>query len=103
MSAKLVVYKLTRPNTNVPFYNASEAQKAQLKNEGPPAVVGEKIYANGLKKIRTLFFPRTMHYNEWRNSALIAAHRADRDAYNAANGITEQEHVVDMPNYSLDS
>lgn len=102
MAAKLVVLKLTRPNTNVPFFTPTEAQKAQLKAEGPPAIVGEKIYANGLKKIRTLFFARAVHYTEWQNSALVAAARAERNAYNASNGITEHEHVVNMPNYNLD-
>lgn len=103
MAAKLVVFKSTRPNTNVPFYSMTEAQKAELRSNGPMAVVGERVYANGLKRVRTLFFARAAHFAEWEASALIAQRTADRAAYNAANGIVEQKHVVDMPNYNLDA
>ena len=103
MAAKLVVLKSTRPNTNVPFYTMTDAQKAEIRANGPMAVVGEKIYANGLKRVRTLFFARAAHFAEWEASALVAARNADRAAYNTANGITEQKHVVDMPNYNLDA
>jgi len=103
MAAKLVVFKSTRPNTNVAFHTYTDAQRAEMRTSGQIFVVGERIYANGLKKVRTLFFARAAHYDAWRNSALVAARQADRAAYNAANGITEHEHVVDMPNYNLDA
>lgn len=103
MAAKLVIFKSTRPNTNVPFFSFTDSQRVEMRTAGPISVVGEKTYANGLKKIRTLFFARASHYDAWLNSALVASRRADRAAYNAANGITEHEHVVDMPNYNLDA
>ncbi len=105
MAAKLVVYKTIRPNTNVPFFVQSADQKeernAAIIAAGAPAVVGERTYANGLKKVRTLFFPALDHYNAWKANATVAQLHADRDAYNAANGITETKHEVDMPNYRL--
>jgi hypothetical protein len=103
MAAKLVVFKSTRPNTNVAFYEYTDAQRAELRASAPISVIGERVYADGLKKVRTLFFARVAHYDAWKASALVTARQADRAAYNAANGITEHEHVVDMPNYDLDA
>jgi hypothetical protein len=103
MAAKLVVLKSTRPNTNVPFYTMTAEQKAEIRSNGPIATVGEKIYANGLKRVRTLFFARASQFADWEASALVAARNADRAAYNTANGIVEHKHVVDMPNYNLDA
>jgi hypothetical protein len=56
-----------------------------------------------LKRVRTLFFARASQFADWESSALVAARNADRAAYNAANGIVEHKHVVDMPNYNLDA
>lgn len=105
MAAKLVIFKSVRPNTNVAFFSTSDAQKATLQAEaaaaGATSVIGERIYSNGLKKVRTLFFPTLAHYNAWNTNAVIGQFHADREAYNTANGITETRHEVPMPNYSL--
>lgn len=105
MAAKLVIFKAVRPNTNVSFFSFTEEQKTALQTEatsaGAVSVIGERIYSNGLKKVRTLFFPSIAHYNAWNTNAVISQAHADRAAYNEANGIVETRHEVPMPNYSL--
>lgn len=105
MGAKLVIIKQTRPNTGVAFFARSAEQKAAsrqaLATEGVRSSAGETNFSNGLKKVRTLFFPTVELYNKWESSPTVAAIFAARAAYNTANGITETKTVVDMPNYTL--
>lgn len=105
MGAKLVIIKQVRPNTGVAFFSRSDAQKAAtrtaLATEGIRSSAGESNFANGLKKVRTLFFPTVELYNKWESSPTVASLTSERAAYNTANGITETKTVVDLPNYTL--
>jgi hypothetical protein len=72
-----------------------------LATEGVRRAAGEANFANGLKKVRTIFFPTVELYNKWESSPTVASIASARAAYNTANGITETKTVIDMPNYTL--
>lgn len=99
MAAKLVIIKQKRETADVEFFATSAEQKAALASlTDVKAVVGERNFKTGLVKIRTLFFPTVELFDAWAADATVAAIKAERDAYNAANGITESERVIDFPN-----
>lgn len=101
MAAKLVIIKQVRPNLETPFFVFSDEQKSLLKDAGLGATVGERNYAKGYKKIRTLFFPTLELYQKWADSSTVAAVHAARDAYNTANGIRVKKTEIDFPKYVL--
>lgn len=105
MAARLVVFKTVRPSTDVPFFQLPEADRTALRQSvtesNARGAVGERIYGNGLKKVRTLFFPTIAHFNAWNTNSAVAQAAATRQAYNEANGITETRHEVALPNYTL--
>lgn len=101
MAAKLVIIKQIRPNLETPFFSFTEEQKAAMKAEGLAASIGERNFAKGYKKIRTLFFPTLELYQKWANSPTMAANNAARDAYNTANGIKSRKVEIDLPKYVL--
>lgn len=99
MAAKLVIIKQKRETADVAFFAPSVEQKASLAAlTDVKAVVGERNFKGGLTKIRTLFFPTVELFDAWKANETVAAVKADRDAYNTANGITESERVIDFPN-----
>lgn len=100
MASKLLVIKQTRPSLDVPFYSPTAENKAAMRAEPLPIVAGERNIASGLKKIRTLFFTNAQAFTDWQASELMQSNIAERAAYNAANGIIEEQHVVDMPQYN---
>lgn len=102
MAGKLVVFKSVRSSLDKPFFLLTEAQKEELKNNpGAGAVVGERLYANGLTKIRAVFFPTVESFNEWNASQLIKNLAASRSAHNAQNGIVETMTVTDVADFNL--
>jgi hypothetical protein len=100
MAAKLLVIKQTRPSVDVAFFIPTAEAKVSMKAEPIPVVAGERNIDGGLKKIRTLFFTTAQSYADWQNSTTMQANIAARNAYNAANGIVEEHHIVDLPNYN---
>lgn len=100
MAAKLLVIKQTRPSLDVAFFAPTAEAKASMRAEPIPIVAGERNIDGGLKKVRTLFFTTAQSYIDWQASAPIQANVAARNAHNAANGIIEEIHTVDMPNYN---
>jgi len=100
MASKLMIFKQTRPSLDVEFFVQPAETKAALKEFRIPVVSGDRIVQSGLIKLRTLFFTNPAAFTEWTNNELIKSVIATRTAYNVANGITEETHVVDMPNYN---
>lgn len=99
MAAKLVIIKQKRESADVAFFAASAEQKAAIAADtSVKAVAGERNFKGGLTKIRTLFFPSVELFDAWAASEVVTAAKAARAAYNEANGITESERVIDMPN-----
>lgn len=99
MAAKLVIIKSKRESIDVPFFATSAEQKATIAAQADvKAVAAERNFKAGLTKIRTLFFPTVELYDAWVANAPIAEIQAAKAAYNAANGITETQRVIDMPN-----
>jgi hypothetical protein len=99
MAAKLVIIKQKRASTDVAFFAASAEQKAAVSADtSVRGVAGERNFKGGLTKIRTIFFPSVELFDAWAASDAVQAAKAARSAYNAANGITEHERVIDMPN-----
>jgi hypothetical protein len=101
MPCQLLIIKQIRPNTNVPFYAAPESVKDALRTYGPPAVVGERNFANGLVRIRTLLFPTVGDYQNWVTNPVTSMNVKDRLEYNSKKGITEEHKVVEMPDYDI--
>jgi hypothetical protein len=99
MACKLVVVKQKRPNLNVPFFVASDAQKT-ASTAGIVGVTAQRNINNGLNQIRTVFFPNPERFAEWEASAGVKSMKDARAAYNAAHGITESTVVIDLPNLS---
>ncbi len=99
MAAKLVIQKQKRETTDVAFFATSAEQKAAIAAQADvKAVAGERNFKGGLTKIRTLFFPTVELFEAWQANETVNGIKAERSAYNAANGITESERVIDMPN-----
>lgn len=96
MSCKLLVIKLTRTSLEVPFYNTPEHLKVDMRNYGPPAVVGERNLSEGLVRIRMLLFPTVGDYNNWANNTVILANNNLRAKHNEKHGITESRRVFDL-------
>lgn len=101
MAAKLVIIKQVRSTLDVPFFSLNDAQKQTLKDAGTVASIGERLFARGFKKIRTLFFPTVELYDAWEANETIKALTAAREAYNTEKGIIERKHVIDLPGYTL--
>ena len=100
MASKLMVIKQTRPSLDVAFYTVPAEAKASMRSEPLPIIAGERNIAGGLKKIRTLFFTTAQSFTDWQASEVMQGNVAARDAHNAANGITTEIHMVDMPGYN---
>lgn len=100
MASKLMVIKQTRPSLDVAFYAVPEEAKTSMRAEPLPIVAGERNIDGGMKKIRTLFFATTQAFTDWQASEVMQANIAARNAYNAANGIVTEIHMVDMPGYN---
>ena len=98
MAAKLVIIKQKRESTDVAFFAASAETKAAVQAAGLKGIVGERNFKGGLTKIRTLFFPTVELFDAWAADATVQAAHAERAAFNEANGITETQRVIDMPN-----
>jgi hypothetical protein len=102
MAAKLVVRREVRTSKDVAWYKAPDATKASVKAAGGiRAAAGHNVFNNGVKKFSTLFFPRVDLYDAYVARTDIAEAKAARSAYNAANGITENEVVISLPNFSM--
>lgn len=101
MPCQLLIIKQVRPNTNVTFYAAPESVKDALRTYGPPAVVGERNFVNGLVRVRTLLFPTVGDYQNWVTNPVTSMNVKDRLAYNAKHGIAEEHKVVEMPDYDI--
>lgn len=101
MPCQLLIIKQVRINTTVPFYTAPESVKNALRTYGPPAVVGERNFANGLVRIRTLLFPTINDYQNWITNPVTSMNVKDRLAYNTKYGIVEEHKVVEMPDYDI--
>lgn len=99
MAAKLVIQKQKRESTEVAFFTTTAEQKASIAAlTDVKAVVGERNFKGGLTKIRTIFFPTVELFDAWQANETVNGIKAQRSAYNEANGITESERVIDMPN-----
>jgi len=101
MSCQLLIIKQVRPNTNVLFYSAPESVKAALRTYGPPAVVGERNFADGLIRIRTLLFPTLEDYQNWISNPVTSSNLKDRMTYNTKNGIRETHNTIGMADYDI--
>jgi hypothetical protein len=101
MSCQLLIIKQIRPTTNVAFYAAPEAVKAALRTYGPPAVVGERNFANGLVRVRTLLFPTVGDYQNWVSNPVTSLNLKDRLEYNTKHDIFEEHKVVELPDYNI--
>jgi len=101
MSCQLLIIKQVRPNINVLFYSAPESVKAALRTYGPPAVVGERNFANGLIRIRTLLFPTLEDYQNWISNPVTSSNLNDRMTYNTKNGIRETHNTISMADYDI--
>lgn len=101
MAAKLVIIKQVRSTLDVPFFCLNDEQKQLLKDAGTVASIGERLFARGFKKLRTLFFPTVELYDAWEANETIQALTAARAAYNTEKGITERKIVIDLPGYTL--
>jgi len=101
MACQLLIIKQVRPNTNVSFYAAPESVKNALRTYGPPAVVGERNFANGLVRIRTLLFPTVKDYQNWLSNPVTSMNVKDRMAYNDTNGIRETHNTISMADYDI--
>lgn len=101
MSCQLLIIKQVRPNTNVSFYAAPEAVKNALRTYGPPAVVGERNFANGIIRIRTLLFPTLEDYQNWISNPVTSLNVKDRMTYNNKHGIRETHNTISMADYDI--
>jgi len=101
MPCQFLIIKQIRPSINVPFYAAPEAVKSALRTYGPPAVVGERNFADGLIRIRTLLFPTVADYQNWLANPVTALNVKHRLAYNDKNGIIETHNTMEMPDYDI--
>jgi len=101
MAAKLVIIKQIRSSLDIPFFRLDDTQKQSLKDAGTVATVGERLFARGFKKVRTLFFPTVELYDAWEANASIQSLTAARAAYNTEKGIVERKVVIDLPGYTL--
>jgi hypothetical protein len=101
MSCQLLIIKQVRLNTNVSFYTAPESVKNALRTYGPPAVVGERNFSNGLVRIRTLLFPSLEDYQDWLSNPVTSLNVKDRMIYNNKNGIHETHNTISMANYDI--
>jgi hypothetical protein len=101
MPCQLLVMKQIRPNANVPFYTAPEFVKEALRTYGPPALVGERNFNNGLVRVRSLLFPTTADYENWLANPVTTANVNDRSKYNEKHGIKEIHQVFEVPGLDL--
>lgn len=93
--------KQIRPNKDVSFYSAPDFVKEALRTYGPPAVVGERNFSDGLIRVRTLLFPSMEDYQNWLVNPVTANNVKDRMAYNNKYGIVETHHVFETPNFDI--
>lgn len=103
MPCQLLVMKQIRPNASVPFYSAPEFVKEALRTYGPPAVVGERNFTDGLVRVRTLLFPSLKDYQDWLSNPVTTSNVKDRFSYNERNGIKEIHSVFEIPNFDIKS
>ena len=101
MACQLLIIKQIRPNESVHFYTAPEMVKAALRTYGPPAVVGERNFSNGLVRVRSLLFPTKEDYNNWLSNPVTALNVKDRMEYNNRKGIREEHCVVELLDYDI--
>ncbi len=94
--AKLVVFKAVRPNTNVDFFVQTDAEKAGLVDLGVYNLVADRVSANSLSKVRTVFFPADADFNTWNTSAINASIEARKAAEYQTSGVTETREVFDV-------
>jgi len=101
MTCKLLVIKLVRPNSDVPFYNTPEHLKVDMRNYGPPAVVGERNLSNGLVRIRTLLFPAIGDYDNWLTNPVILSNNNLRAEHNKKHGIIESRRAFELDSLDI--
>lgn len=101
MPCKLLIIKQIRKVSTVPFYSAPEAAKVALRLYGPPAVVGERNFTEGLIRVRTLLFPTIDDYENWLVNPVTVMNVADRVRYNNSNNIIEVQTVFDVAEDNL--
>jgi hypothetical protein len=101
MPCQLLVMKQIRPNTKVSFYQAPEFVKEALRTYGPPALVGERNFNDGLVRVRSLLFPTDADYQNWLTNPVTVSNVKDRLDYNKKHGILETHHVFEIPNLDL--
>lgn len=101
MPCQLLVMKQIRPDSNVPFYSAPDFVKEALRTYGPPALVGERNFANGLVRVRSLLFPTSADYENWLTNPVTVSNVNDRLKYNEKHGIKETHHVIEVPGLNL--
>jgi len=99
MASKLLIIKSTRPSLDVPFWTASDEAKAAMQAVPLPIIIGERNIDGALKKVRTLFFATPHAFTEWSATPIVQTSIAEREAHNAANGIVEEFHVVELADY----
>lgn len=100
MASKLIIVKTVRQSTDVPFFAQDPAVKAAAQAENIPVVVGERVFKNGLVKLRTLLFPSVAAHEQWTTSATMITARANKTAYNEANGHVETSKEVNFTNFA---
>lgn len=101
MPGQLLVMKQIRPNDKVSFYSAPDFVKEALRTYGPPAVVGERNFTDGLVRVRTLLFPTSEDYQNWLNNPVTSGNVKDRFAYNKEHGIVEIHKVFDISDFDI--
>jgi hypothetical protein len=101
MPCQLLIIKQVRPNVSIPFYTASETVKNALRTYGPPAVVGERNFTDGLIRIRTLLFPTMEDYQNWLSNPVTSLNVKDRMIYNEKNGIRETHNTIGLLDYDI--
>ncbi len=101
MPCQLLVMKQIRPNKNIPFYSAPEFVKEALRTYGPPALVGERNFTDGLVRVRSLLFPSTADYENWLSNPVTTTNVKERFKYNERNGIVETHQVFEIDGLDL--
>jgi hypothetical protein len=101
MPGQLLVMKQIRPNAKVAFYSAPDFVKEALRTYGPPAVVGERNFADGLVRVRTLLFPTVEDYQNWLTNPVTSGNVKDRFAYNKEHGIIEIHKVFSTGDFDI--
>lgn len=98
MAGMLIIFKRTRPNTNITWYNVPDRLDMAQQAEKLIVFSSQTEMDNGRSVIRTLYFPTIIDYNNWNASTSTAEIISDRTRYHIANNITEIKEIIVLSN-----